>query len=244
MSLRRTRKLIFALWLLLWPLLVGLLLCPIRLGALHLALVLCVLGLWGGALGLGHARKPIRVLCLALALLPAGLLLPGHTPDPATLRRAYTISLQHYRGTRYLWGGGNSQGIDCSGLVKRGLIDGDFAQGLMTANPRLLRAGLSLWWHNRSAKALGEGYRGETRLLLTTPSLNALDDTRLLPGDIAVTVSGAHTLAYLGNHTWIEADPNVLSGDSVVTVRTPSRNPWFRLPMRLLRWRQFEEGQP
>jgi len=236
----RTRKVIFAFWLLLWPLLIGLLLCPIRLGALHLALALSLFGLWAGALFLGYARKPVRVFCLALALLVAGLLLPGRPADSMTLRRAYAASLQHYKGTRYLWGGGNRLGIDCSGPVERGLIDADLSQGLATINPHLLRAGLSLWWHNRSAKALGEGYRGETRLLLTTPSLNALDDSRLLPGDIAVTASGAHTLAYLGDHTWIEADPNVLYGDSVVMVRTPTRNAWFRLPMRLMRWRQLE----
>lgn len=240
--MRRTHKLIFALWLLLWPLLIGLLLCPIRLGALHLAVVLCLAALWSGALFLGYDRRPVHILCLALALFAALVLLPGRTADPMTLRRAYTASLQHYKGTRYLWGGGNSHGIDCSGLVERGLIDADLSQGLRTANPRLLRAGLSLWWYNRSAKALGEGYRGETRLLLTTPSLNALDDTRLLPGDIAVTASGAHTLAYLGDHTWIEADPNLLYGDSVVTVRTPTRNAWFRLPMHIMRWRQFEQG--
>ena len=244
MSLRlsqRFRKPLFAFWLLLWPLFLGLLLCPIRLGALHLGVVICALLLWAGGLFLGFACKPVRILCYALALVAACLLLPGRPADPNTLRRAYTASLLHYGGTKYLWGGGNSRGIDCSGLVERGLIDADFAQGLSTANPRLLRAGLSLWWYNRSAQALGEGYRGETRLLLTTPSLNALDYLQLLPGDIAVTTSGAHTLAYLGNRTWIEADPNLLYGDSVITVQTPARNAWFRLPMRILRWRQFEE---
>lgn len=96
----RTRKVIFALWLLLWPLLIGLLLCPIRLGALHLALALSLLGLWGGALFLGHAHKPVCVLCLTLALLALSLLLPGRAADPMTLRHAYIASLQRYKGTR------------------------------------------------------------------------------------------------------------------------------------------------
>ena len=238
---RLFRKPLLAFWLLLWPLLLSLLLCPIRLGALHLGIVICVLLLWGGALFLGFSHKLVRFLCFALVLLAACLLLPGRPADPNALRRAYTASLLRYEGTKYLWGGGNAHGIDCSGLVERGLIDADFAQGLSTANPHLLRAGLSLWWYNRSAKALGEGYRGDTSLRLTTPSLNTLDYSQLLPGDIAVTTSGAHTLAYLGNRIWIEADPNLLYGDSVITVQTPARNAWFRLPMRILRWRQFEE---
>jgi len=31
----------------------------------------------------------------------------------------------------------------------------------------------------------------------------------ILPGDLAVTESGSHVLAYLGDETWIEAEPNV-----------------------------------
>ena len=59
-------------------------------------------------------------------------------------------------------------GIDCSGLVTRGLIDADLSVGLRTANPRLLRHGLSLWWHPCTAQDLGDGYGGRTRFLLAT----------------------------------------------------------------------------
>lgn len=238
----RTRSAVFVLWLLLWPLLLGALLCPLRLGLLRLTVLLCLLGLWAGALGLGYARKPVRVVCLALLLLPAGLLLPGRPADTGALRRAYTDSLRRYQGTRYVWGGGSRQGIDCSGLVSRGMMDADATEGLKTANPRLLRQAISLWWHPCTAHDLGEGYAGRTRLLLTTPSLNALTGDQVMPGDIAVTLGGAHTLAYLGGQTWIEADPNLLYGDSVIVVRTPSRNAWFRTGMRLLRWRQLEKS--
>lgn len=238
----RQRKFILTVWCLLWPLLISALLCPLRLGMLRLTVVLCLLGLWVGALSLGYARKPVRVLCLALALLPLGLLLPGRPADPTTLRHAYTDAMCRYQGVRYVWGGAGSTGIDCSGLVTRGMMDADLAQGLKTANPRLLREGLSLWWHPETAHALGEGYRGNTRLLQTTPSLNALDEGQILPGDLAVTLGGAHTMAYLGDRTWIEADPNLLWGDKVIVVRTPSRIAWFGTHMRLMRWRQFEES--
>ena len=238
----RYRKLLFAVWLLLWPLLVSALLCPLRLGMLRLTVALCLLGLWGGALFLGYARKPVRVLCFALAALPFALLLPGRPANPAALRRAYTDALQRYAGVPYVWGGANSAGIDCSGLVTRGMMDAELSQGLKTANLRLLRAGLSLWWRPGTAHALGEGYGGNMRLIQTTPSLNGLDYAQIRPGDIAVTVGGAHTMAYLGSRTWIEADPNKVWGDKVITVQTPSRIAWFGMPMRLMRWRQFEEG--
>ena len=75
--------------------------------------------------------------------------------------------------------------------------------------------------------------------LFSVPNLNTLDDTRLRPGDIAVTEGGEHTLAYIGNHAWIEADPSALVGDKVVIVIVPTHNAWFDIPMRLLRWRQL-----
>ena len=237
------RKIGIAAWIILWPLLIALLLYPIRYTDFRIGVILCVLGLWAGALLLWKKSLWVRTACLTMAVVAACFaLLPGRTANPTTLRRAYVESLLPYRNTPYIWGGGNARGIDCSGLVERGLIDADFKQGFTTANPKLVRAGLSLWWYNRSAKALGDGYRGSTRLLLTTPNLNALDYVKLLPGDIAVTASGAHTLAYVGNRTWIEADPNMLYGDKVITVTVPTRNAWFRLPMRIMRWRQFETG--
>jgi len=236
----RSRKLLLILWLLLLPLLVAALFCPLRLGLVRLTVTACVLGLWSGGLALGYSRKPVRILCIAFALLTAGLFLPGRPAAPDSLQAAYTTALRHYEGTPYVWGGGNRQGIDCSGLVSQAMIDADLNVGLRTANPRLIREGLSLWWHPCTAEVLGKGYEGRTRQLLTTPSLNALDGRRLIPGDIAVTTGGGHTMAYLGNHTWIEADPNLLYGDKVILVETPTRNAWFREPMCLMRWRQFE----
>ena len=100
-----------------------------------------------------------------------------------------------------------------------------------------MRAAADLWWHDWSAKALRDSYRGQTRLLFVARSLNGLDTRRLLPGDIAVTSSGVHTLAYLGDKTWIEADPGAWK---VVTVHVPTHNAWFNSPVHLMRWTQFE----
>lgn len=233
------RKPMVALWRFLWALVAFAAIYPIQFGTLRLTLVVGLLGLWIGALLLYSNRKWVLSACLALAVLAAAFLfLPGRSGDPAALRREYVRSLLPYEDTLYLWGGENRVGIDCSGLVRRGLIDAELKQGLLTANPKLLREGAFLWWQDCTARELKDGYRGKTRFLLAAPSLNELDHTRLLPGDFAVTENGVHTLAYLGDQTWIEADPLPLR---VIRVKVPAQhNGWFDEPVHILRWRQFE----
>jgi hypothetical protein len=165
------------------------------------------------------------------------LLAPGRAVDTAGLSRAYVQSLQKYEGVEYVWGGETARGIDCSGLIRRGLIDANWQQGWRTLNPALVRQSINMWWHDCSAKALKEEYRGWTQTLFTSNSLNTLDATRLQAGDIAVTSNGVHTLAYLGNNTWIEADPKAWK---VLRLRTPTDNAWFNLPVHLLRWTQLD----
>lgn len=152
------------------------------------------------------------------------------------LRRNYVGSLLKYEGTRYIWGGENWLGIDCSGLVRSGLIAANYRQGILHLNPSLVREGFSLWWHDCSARALGEEYRGRTRLLVSAASINVIDYATILPGDIAVTDDGIHTLAYLGDRVWIEADPDV---KKVIKVQAPAKNPWFDQPVKVMRWVQF-----
>ncbi len=125
-------------------------------------------------------------------------------------------------------------GIDCSGLIRRGLIDSLFCRGIRTFNPGLVRRSLSLWWHDCTANVLGEAHDGFTVHLLDTPTVNKLDHSKILPGDLAVTSGGSHIMAYIGNNTWIEADPGV---GRVITVQVPSNdNPWFHTPMKIVRW--------
>jgi hypothetical protein len=87
---------------------------------------------------------------------------------------------------------------------------------------------------------LGDEYRHATRRLFTASSINALDLAKILPGDFAVTVGGVHTLAYLGDKTWIEADPNV---KRVVKFSIPAMSPWFDQPVYIVRWHELEEGE-
>ena len=70
--------------------------------------------------------------------------------------------------------------------------------------------------------------------MLDAPSINELDHTKVLPGDLAVTSNGVHIMAYLGEQEWIEADPGV---GRVIVARVPvAENYWFETRMRVMRW--------
>lgn len=194
-----------------------------------------------GWLGLLAACWPGWMLRLVFLSASAGatafLALPAAGTDREVLRELYLRQLRSYGGVRYHWGGESPLGIDCSGLIRRGLIEAQCRRALATLEPGLLRRAFALWWNDTSAHVLGEG-RGPTFFRFETASLNEIDHSQLLPGDLAVTRNGAHILAYLGAQHWIQADPNA---GRVVTVTAPSASdPWFRGPMRIVRWRVLD----
>ena len=45
-------------------------------------------------------------------------------------------------------------------------------------------------------------------------------------------------MAYLGGKDWIEADPDMRR---VLVLSIPTTNIWFDSPVKLMRWRQFDE---
>lgn len=175
-----------------------------------------------------YALFVFAVLCSLVAILPG-----RSKVDVVALRASCGCALQRYLGVAYSWGGESFKGIDCSGLVRRGLVDGCFVEGVRTLNPGLVRQAFYVWWHDCTANQLGEGYLRMTRPLFQTSSINALNPARLLPGDLAVTRGGAHILAYLGDNNWIEADP---TEGRVIQVKVPSANPWFDFPVTIVRW--------
>jgi cell wall-associated NlpC family hydrolase len=155
--------------------------------------------------------------------------------DASSLRGDYCLALKSYVGCPYMWGGQGLLGIDCSGLVEKGMQDATAAKGLTRLNPSLVRESLDLYWHRTNAKNLGNGYGGRMFTVTTCPTLNRADYTLLRPGDLAVTMTGDHVLAYLGDLVWIAADPGV---GKVAMFKIPEEeNSYFFQPMRIVRWK-------
>ncbi|MGB3691346.1 MAG: NlpC/P60 family protein [Spirulinaceae cyanobacterium] len=233
------RSAIKRLWYLNLILLPVFLLYPISYGILRLTIVILLVSAFCGGLFIFWPQKIVRITCLILLVIVASLtLLPGREIiDTSALRQSYVQQLSKYQGSPYVWGGENKIGIDCSGLVRQGLIKANWQQGLLSFNPNLIRKGLSLWWHDTSAVALRDEYKNYTKQLFLSPSINELNHNRIKPGDLAVTADGVHILAYIGNQTWIEADPNY---QQVIKVKIPEpNNPWFNVPIYTLQWQQF-----
>lgn len=172
------------------------------------------------------------------------LMLPGRPASREALREKYIGCLKRYEGVLYVWGGENAVGIDCSGLTRRGLMDALFLEGVKTFNAGLVRDSITLWWNDTTARVLGEA-TGPTVMVseppkrpLEAPPINLLDHSKLQPGDLAVTTSGLHVLAYLGDQMWIEADPGA---GRVIVVKAPSQdNGWFSIPVNIVRWKLLQ----
>lgn len=229
-------RLLRALWLTALVLLVAVWLFPLSNRITRVTGLALLLVVWLGLIGLCWRWRPVRFSLLAITLLSCGFLaLPARSlPSRDSLRSDYVAGLRRYDGVTYYWGGESPKGIDCSGLIRRGLIDSLFCRGVRTFDPGLVRRALSLWWNDCSASVLGEARDGLTAHLLDTPSVNKLDHSKILPGDLAVTTSGVHIMAYLGGNTWIEADPGV---GRVISVPVPTKdNPWFDTSMKIVRW--------
>jgi hypothetical protein len=84
--------------------------------------------------------------------------------------------------------------------------------------------------------ALRDGYGAWTTELFRQDSISGTDHSKLGKGDMAVTADGVHILAYLGDQTWIQADPD---SHKVVEVVLPTDIHWFEAPVVFVRWRWF-----
>lgn len=199
-----------------------------------------LLSLCGLLFAIRKTRWQFRTALGLLVLAVLFLALPASPPNNRDgLRTAYAEAMQSYLGCPYMWGGEGRFGIDCSGLVRRGMEDALVQQGLLHLNPFLVRQGLSLWWHDTTAREIGRGYVGRTHIVTNCRSLNELDHSLLRPGDMAVTTSGVHVMGYIGNKTWIAADPDA---EKVVTFTIPEKdNAYFLSPMNIVRWRILED---
>jgi NlpC/P60 family len=191
--------------------LILLLALPMRSTIIRLAIVGLFSVISIGLLALTWKAKGIRYGLLTVYLAAAVFVsLPARPKmDIEALRGIYVSKLKSYDGTRYIWGGENHLGIDCSGLVRIGLADALFEYGLRHMDPSAIRSGFYLWWHDSNAIDLGKAASPYT-VILGDGSLTKLSAYQnQLAGDLAITQAGSHVLAYLGDDTWIEAEPGV-----------------------------------
>lgn len=179
-------------------------------------------------------------LLAPITLAAVCLLLPSREASPTTLRADYVTMLKAYGHARYVWGGESPLGIDCSGLVRKGMVWGQIINGIRTFNGGPIRDGVWLWWTDFTAKALQDGYRNLAVPLFKSESVNKADQNSLAEGDLAVTSDGIHVMVYIGDRTWMEADPDL---KRVVQQTVPAQNRWFRVPVTLMRWQVLREKE-
>ena len=208
---------------------------PVNATMYRLGLIASMSGVWFGALVLFWRYKGCRIFFLSLpVLLALPFVLPARTMDQSELRGSYVKHMQDFEGTTYHWGGESARGIDCSGLPRRAYRDALLQYGFTHADGGAFRMWLEQWWFDTSAEALGQGYRGFTISLSHGGLIKKMSYDGLMPGDLAVTDSGVHTLVYIGNGQWIQADPGI---GSVATLDgRKDDNPWFSQPVSMHRW--------
>ena len=236
-SMKINRRSLLIPWALLIALFVVMIRQSVSYGITRLAIVLTGIVVIAGLLYFLWKQTIVRWSTIAfLTGFSIFLLLPGNLVAGKDLQPNYGAMLRSYEGVPYVLGGENHFGIDSSGVVREGLIQANLHYGFETLNPALIRRGLEMWWFDAAADALLGEYRGYTQRQFAAVSINALDHSRIKPGDLAATSDGEHILAYLGSKQWIEADPNLRK---VVIESVPTANPWFDTAVEILRWRQF-----
>jgi len=233
----RIRRITVLLWCALLVVWVAVMIQPLSVTLSRLAGAGGFVVLWLVAVLLVWRRRPVSLAIMLVVLVPGiWLAFPGRETDVEKLRESYLRNLQRYEGTRYVWGGENRLGIDCSGLVRRAWIHANLERGLVTLNPGPVRKALAMIWQDRTAMNLRDETDGLTIRSRDATSINSLDQQVVRPGTLAVTRNGVHVLASLGHGKWIQASPGE---GRVITLPAPSENTWYESPVVLVEWAEL-----
>ena len=149
------------------------------------------------------------------------------------LRTIYVNELRRYEGTRYIWGGENILGIDCSGLPRKALRNALLKGAFIYGEKRCLRLAFQNWWLDASAAALANGYQNYVTWLEKEGTVSDIRANALSPGDLAITKDGVHVMVFLGEDRWISADP--IQG-KVIIESSAANNPWFEEKVKFYTW--------
>ena len=219
----------------LWP--VNNFLCRFLIGASAVYLLAALCLAWR-RLYKAHARIAIAIAALFVATILAFcayLSLNGGIDDTTAygLRTIYVNELRRYEGTRYVWGGENRLGIDCSGLPRKALRNALLKGAFVYGERRCLKLALQNWWLDASAAALASGYQNYVTWLEKKGTVSDIGANELYPGDLAITEDGVHVMVFLGEDRWISADP--IQG-KVIIESSASNNPWFKEKVKFYSW--------
>ena len=195
------------------------------------------LALWLSPWISGIKSKTLMTVQILFSLIVMGFyFVPNFDEDLDFLKKSYLNNLKSFEKTRYVWGGANFVGIDCSGLPRKAYIKALFKNGFSKFESTCIRDSIELWWYDSSAKALKENYRSYTETVEQNISIKNYD-TEI--GDLAITSDGVHVIIYLGEHQWIHADP--YAGNVIIEDSRTSKNIWFRQTFDVVRWSLFCE---
>lgn len=181
-------------------------------------------------------RQKIKLLRIVLffIFIPFLPLINQTKINEKVIQEYYINYLRGYEGTIYVWGGEGFLGIDCSGLPRSSFIKANFKYAYIHFNGKALKKAVWLWWFDASAKEMYYGYKGA--LIVENNSFKIKDlRQEVEPGDIVT--NGSHVMVYLSKDEIIQSDPD---RNKVVIDTLPSENHWYRMEVKLVKWKWNE----
>jgi hypothetical protein len=132
-------------------------------------------------------------------------------------QKTFIQHVQSYENVPFVWGGENSFGLDCSGLIRQSLLKTYLSQ-------YRIGSAFQIWFIDCPAKHLSTKYSNILREYKKAVLIKNVTNLNIPLGTLAVTTTGNHVLAYVGNNSWAQASPD----DMKVTIKNYSENdPWF-----------------